>query len=183
MLSNSVIEHMNVAKQYKTIMYSAVIAVYGFAYYFENSLAYLIALFIIASVYLLDLEQNLSVLKIAMYALVFLQGEDSHWEERSDKYNREFSVRSPMISPYILLSASSAVLGILQLDYSADLRINGIYVFIISITTIFCVGIILYHKNDYNKKRITYKANWEKIKLYEETNENSKNETVKKGCK
>lgn len=88
-----------------------------------------------------------------------------------------------MISPYILLSASSAVLGILQLDYSADLRINGIYVFIISITTIFCVGIILYHKNDYNKKRITYKANWEKIKLYEETNENSKNEPVKKGCK
>ena len=183
MLSNSVIEHMNVAKQYKTIMYSAVIAVYGFAYYFENSLAYLIALFIIASVYLLDLEQNLSVLKIAMYALVFLQGEDSHWEERSDKYNNEFAVRSPMINPYILLAVSSAVLGILQLDYSADLRINGIYVFIISITTIFCVGIILYHKNDYNKKRITYKANWEKIKLYEETNENSKNETVKKGCK
>ena len=102
----------------------------------------------------------MSALKIAMYALVFLQGEDSHWEERSDKYNNEFAVRSPMINPYILLAVSSAVLGILQLDYLADIRINGIYVFIISITTIFCVGIILYHKNDYNEKCITYKANW-----------------------
>lgn len=66
---------------------------------------------------MLDLEQNLSALKIAMYALVFLQGEDSHWEERSDKYNSEFAVRSPMISSYILLAVSGAVLGILQLDY------------------------------------------------------------------
>lgn len=137
-----------------------IVAVYAFAYYFENPLVYLIALFIVASVFLLDLEQNLSALKIAMYALVFLQGEDSHWEERSDKYNNEFAVRSPMINPYILLAVSSAVLGILQLDYLADIRINGIYVFIISITTIFCVGIILYHKNDYNEKCITYKANW-----------------------
>lgn len=100
---------------YRSICKIAV--VYVFAYYFEKPLVYLIALFIVASVFLLDLEQNLSVLIIAMYALVLLQGEDSHWEERSDKYNNEFAVRSPMINPYILLAVSGAVLGILQLDY------------------------------------------------------------------
>lgn len=168
LLRGEIQEGIKTAENYKAIMYSATAAIYAFAIGFKEPMAYLLTLFIIIPVYLQNVEQTLSTLRIGAYLYVFIEGVEFNWETRLKKFDDTYKSKSPPINPYISLSAISTILVFAFQDYSMKIHYILFRLGIAVLAFIISAFIIRIKQINYLTEKQKYIHLWMEIKKMEE---------------
>ena len=88
-LREEILCSMQVVKNYRSLLYSIVVAVLAFAFDKNESILFLVPFFAIFPIYLLAMHQIDSTLRIGAYIYVFLEPEtDCKWKTRLHKYDQ-----------------------------------------------------------------------------------------------
>lgn len=171
-LREEIMFSMKTVKNYRTFMYTVVVATLAFAIDKEDPILCLIPFCIIIPLFLLAMHQIDSTLRIGAYIYVFLEpGTECQWETRIYKYDKkhrnEYSTKKSSIDPYWCVSLCCLILSIIYLDFikidimffltimfQATVLITSIYVFITK-------------RVDYEKTKEKYINEWKSIKKNE----------------
>lgn len=167
-LREEILCSMQVVKNYRSLLYSIVVAVLAFAFDKNESILFLVPFFAIIPIYLLAMHQIDSTLRIGAYIYVFLEPEtDCKWETRLHKYDqlhrKQYSTKKTSIDAYWCISACCLILSILKLDYK-----NIGFMFYLTIMgqiiiLIICVYLFVKKRPDYAIIKEKYINEWLEI--------------------
>lgn len=174
MLREEIMMSMEVVKNYRTMLYTIVVAILAFAFEKENPWLFLAPFAAILPLYLLAMQQIDSTLRIGAYIYVFLEPyTDFKWETNLYKYDqmhkRQYSTKKSSIDAYVILSMCCIALSIANLDY-ANIQNWKTWSCIVAqtILTIFSIWCFKTKHVDYIETKEKYIEEWKEIKALEE---------------
>lgn len=112
-----------VVKNYRSLLYTIVVAVLAFAFDKNEAILFLVPFIAIIPIYLLAMHQIDSTLRIGAYIYVFLEpGTECKWETRLYKYDQlhknQYSTKKTSIEAYGYVSICCILLSVIKLDYT-----------------------------------------------------------------
>lgn len=124
MLREEILMSLEVVKNYRTMLYTIVVAILAFAFDKENPWLFLVPFVAILPLYSLAMHQIDSTLRIGAYICVFLEPTTNFkWETNLYKYDQlhknEYSTKKSSIDSYVIMSICCIILSVVNLDYSA----------------------------------------------------------------
>lgn len=175
-LREEILASMQTVKNYRTILYTIVIAALAFAFDKDVAILFLVPFCAIIPLYLLAMHQVDSIMRMGAYIYVFLEpGTDCQWETRlleyDKKHKNEYSTKKTSIDPYWCLSFCCLALSILKLDYCSRNYDFYITIAIQIIILILCIYIFATKRPDYLETKEKYIKEWQEI----QRNENKEN--------
>lgn len=173
-LKQEILYSVQVVKNYRSLLYSIVVAVLAFAFDKDDPILFLLPFFVIIPIYLHAMHQVDSMMRIGAYIYVFLEPEtDCKWETRLYKYDQlhknQYSTKKTSIDTYCCMSFVCLLLSIIKLDYAnIDLMF---YVTIIGqlIAAITCAYFFIKKRPDYASRKEKYINEWLEIQKEENT--------------
>lgn len=159
-------------RQYECVMYTVVVAVLAFAIESGHYILCMIPYIIIMPIFHIVMGTKQGISKAATYMIVFLEGNDYHWETLHKKYDEKYiakkndSLKWQTHSQYYLLSSVCSLLTMFMLiinnSYSTNYKISvslGVTAF-----TLIMFRIIYKNTFIYETTKPLMIDNWEKIK-------------------
>jgi len=171
-LRAEILSALQAIRNYRTILYTIVIAALAFAFEKEEAILFLIPFCAIIPLYLLAMHQIDSVMRMGAYIYVFLEpGTECQWETRLYQYDRlhrnQYSTKKTSIDVYWAMSLCCLFLSIVKLDYcnkGFDFYFTIILQIVIFIT---CTYMFIKKRPDYLSVKEHYIDEWEEIKCKE----------------
>lgn len=122
-LRTEILSSLQIFKNYRNILYTIVVAALVFAFNSNEAMLFLIPSFIIIPIYLLEMDEYDSIIRIATYIYVFLEpNTECYWETRLYKHeilkSRKNCKRRMSTEPYWYLSFGCLFLSLLKLNWS-----------------------------------------------------------------
>lgn len=147
-------------KNYRSLLYTIVVAALAFAFDRDEAILFLIPAFIIMPIYLLEMQQVDSQMKLGAYIYVFLEPKtECKWETRTYKYDNlhknKYRRKIMPAEPYWYLSFGCLFLSLLKLNFNT---INLNFWLVISLQILLLLLIVYI----FIKKRINHMALKEK---------------------
>lgn len=172
-LREEILYSMQVVKNYRSLLYTLVIAILAFAFDKDEAILFLLPFVAIIPLYLLAMHQIDSTIRTGAYISVFLEdGTECQWETRLYKYDKlhrnEYSTKKTRIDPYWCISFCCIALSILKLDY-ADSNLNFYLVVAMQIVIlIVCIYLFVKKRPDYLETKEKYIKEWKEIRVQEQ---------------
>lgn len=177
-LRNEIIYSMQIIKNYRSLLYTIVIAVLAIAFQSDHAVMFLVPFLVIIPIYLLEMHQVDSTARIGAYILVFIEPEtECQWETRLLKYERTYKKdnrnKESLINPYWCISFGCVLLSFMKLDYY-NRNIN-FYIILAEQIFAFVLWVFVFMKNNVNslEAKEKYRKEWNEIKK-EECREHNK---------
>lgn len=171
-LREEILYSIQVVKNYRSLLYTIVVAALAFAFDKNEAILFLIPFVAIIPIYLLAMHQIDSTLRIGAYIYVFLEpGTDCKWETRLHKYDqlhkRQYSTKKTSIEAYWCVSVCCLLLSVIKLDYT-----NIDFMFYITIigqiiVLMICIYLFIKKKPDYLSTKEKYINEWLEIQKEE----------------
>ena len=159
-------------KNYRTLLYTIVVAILAFGFDKDAAIIFLLPFCAIIPLYLLEMRQIDSMMRLGTYIYVFLEpGTDCKWETRLLEYDKlhknQYSTKKSLINSYWSVSLCCIALSVLKLDYCN--RNFWFYFTIILqlIILIICSYLFLRKRIDYLAVKEKYIKEWEEIRKIE----------------
>jgi len=172
-LREEILLSLQTAKNYRSILYTVVVALLAFAFEKDDAILFLIPFAVIIPLYLLSMHQIDSSLRMGAYIYVFLErGTDCQWETRLLKYDNlytnQYDTKKPRMDPYWYIGICCLGISVAKLDYS----VRGVHFFmtIIAQIVILIAGIYIFLKKrpNYLEVKKKYIKRWEEVRSQEE---------------
>lgn len=171
-LREEVLYAMQAIKNYRSLLYTIVVAMLAFAFDKNKSILFLVPFVAIIPIYLLAMHQIDSTLRIGAYIYVFLEpGTDCKWETRLHKYDqlhkKQYSTKNTSIEAYWYVSICCLLLSVMKLEYS---NINFMFYITIAgqiIVLIICIYLFIKKRPDYASVKEKYINEWLEIQKEE----------------
>lgn len=175
-LREEILSSMQTVKNYRSLLYTIVIAVLAFAFDKGVAVLFLLPFSAIIPLYLLAMHQIDSTMRIGAYIYVFLEPDtECKWETRLLEYDKlhknQYSTKKSSIDPYWCISLCCLLLSILYLDYRNIGVEFCITIAVQVIILISCIYIFINKRPDYLVIKEKYIKEWQEI----QKNENSSN--------
>lgn len=167
-LREEILFSMQMVKNYRSLLYTIVIATLAYAFDKDVAILFLIPFCAIIPLYLLAMHQVDSTMRIGAYIYVFLEpGTDCKWETRLIEYDKlhrnQYSTKKTAIDPYWCVSFCCLILSVLKLNFYNI----GIDFYITIMAQIFilivCIYIFLKKRPDYLRLKEKYIEEWKEI--------------------
>lgn len=166
-LREEILKDSTAVQNYRNVMYATVAAVYTFAFTQSEPLIFLVPIFIIIPIYKMCMARTSSMCRIGAYLLVFLEGEEFHWETRLHKYDEVYtiSIKKATVSPYSISILISIVLCVSRINFDCILSPDNIVRIGICVGVgIVCFRIIRAGQINYIEEKDKYIKRWKYIK-------------------
>lgn len=169
-LREEILLSLQIVKNYRSLLYSAVAALLAFAFDKSDPVLFLLPFVVIIPLHLLSMHQIDSSLRTGAYIHVFLENEEeAHWETRLLQYDKlhqnQYDTKKVNIDPYWCLSLLCLIFSILHVDFEK----RNFYVLPILQLAILvvCVYFFIRKRPNYLKRKMYYINEWEKIREIE----------------
>lgn len=168
-LRNEIIYSMQIIKNYRSLLYTIVIAVLALAFQSDNVVMFLIPFLVIIPIYLLEMHQVDSTARIGAYISVFIEPEtDCQWETRLLKYEKTYKNnnrnKESLINPYWCISFGCIILSFMKLNYY-NRNINFYIIFAEQIFAfVLCVFVFIKKNVNSLETKEKYIKEWNEIK-------------------
>ncbi|MEY8391712.1 hypothetical protein D3Z36_08405 [Lachnospiraceae bacterium] len=172
MLREEILFSMQTVKNYRTLLYSIVIAVLAFAFDKGEAILFLLPFVAVIPLYLLAMHQIDSTMRLGAYIYVFIEpGTECQWETRLNKYDflhrNQYSTKKSSIDPYWYLSFCCLLLSVLKLDFcnrDVEFYVTAVTQIIILIS---CIYLFIKKRPDYLTTKEKYIREWKEIQRME----------------
>lgn len=173
-LRQEIMYSMQIVKNYRTLLYTIVVATLVFAFDKGEAILFLIPLCAIIPIYLLAVHQIDSTLRLGAYIYVFIEPQtECQWETRLLEYDKlhknQYSTKKSSISPYWCISLSCLALSVLYLNYNNRDFMFYITILIQIIILVLCIYLFINKTPNYLETKKEYIEEWKEIKRIEET--------------
>ncbi len=173
MLREEILFSMQTVKNYRTLLYSIVIAVLAFAFDKDEAILFLLPFCVIIPLYLLAMHQIDSTMRLGAYIYVFIEpGTECQWETRIIKYDilhrNQYSTKKSSIDPYWCVSLCCILLSILKLDIcniDVEFYVTALMQIILLIS---CIYLFIKKRPDYLTIKEKYIKEWKEIQRMED---------------
>lgn len=171
-LRAEILQSMQIVKNYRSLLYTIVVAALAFAFEKNEAILFLVPFFAIIPIYLLSLHQIDSTIRIGAYIYVFIEQEtDINWETRLYNYDKlhinEYSTKKLSVDSYQCLSLCCIILSVLKLNYCC-IDLNLFFtIFVQIIISALCIYIFKNKKIDYLLVKEKYINEWKEIQRIE----------------
>lgn len=167
-LREEILSSMQTVKNYRTLLYTIVIAALAFAFDKDIALLFLLPFCAIIPLYLLAMHQVDSTIRIGAYIYVFLEpNTDCQWETRLLKYDKlhrnQYSTKRTSIDAYWYVSICCLFLSIIKLNYDNIGFEFCVTIIAQIIVLIDCIWIFVKKRPDYLKLKEKYIKEWKEI--------------------
>lgn len=163
-LRNEILQGLKFIKEFHALLYTVVVAIFAFAFSQSEPLIFLLPVFVIIPVYLMDMKEISGILRKGAYILVFYEETEAGWETRLRDYDGLYSDEKTEINPYIFLSFCGPAICLFKLNYlnfNAYTISRGIAAVAALIT---CLVVIKTKQVDYKTEKEKYIERWQKLK-------------------
>lgn len=170
MLREEILMSMEIVKNYRSLLYTIVVAILAFGFDKGNPWLFLIPFAAIIPLYLLAMHQIDSTLRIGAYIYVFLEPVmDIKWETNLYEYDRlhknQYSTKKSSIDPYVVMSICCIVLSVVNLDFSNICRWDMFGCIVAQmILLVYSLWCFKTKHIDYLKTKEKYIEEWEMVK-------------------
>lgn len=172
-LREEILKEATAVQNYRNVMYASIAAIYTFAFTQSEPLVFLVPIFVIMPIYKICTSRTSAMCRIGAYLLVFLEGDEFHWETRLHKYDEvyEINVKKSTISPYTISVLTSGLLCFIRIDFANFYSLDNIArVSICVLVCMYCVITIRKNQINYIKEKDKYIERWMHIQKKEEAN-------------
>lgn len=175
-LREEIMFSMQTVKNYRSLLYTIVVAVLAFAVDKGEAILFLVPFVAIVPIYLLSMHQIDSTMRIGAYIYVFLEPNlPVGWETRlyvyDQLYKNEYGTKKTSIDSYLVLSFLCIIMSIVNMDFNNKDYMFYIIVFLQIVISIVCIFIFIKKRPDYLKVKEKYIADWKRVKSIEDTEE------------
>lgn len=172
-LRQEILFSMQIVKNYRSLLYTIVIASLAYAFDKDEAMLFLIPFCAIIPLYLLTMHQIDSTMRVGAYIYVFIEPKtECQWETRLYEYDclhkNQYSTKRMYISPYWCISLCCLILSVMKLR---DLQLGSYFYFVVVMQVILfvtCVYIFTCKRVDYLTMKEKYISEWQEIKRLEE---------------
>lgn len=172
-LREEILYSMQVVKNYRSLLYTLVIAILAFAFDKDETVLFLLPFVAIIPLYLLAMHQVDSTIRIGAYIYVFLEeGTECQWETRLYKYDKlhrnQYSTKKTNIDPYWCISFCCLALSVMKLDFT-NRNFNFYFVITMQIIILLgCIYLFVKKRPDYLETKEKYIREWKEIQAQEQ---------------
>ena len=171
-LREEILYSMQVVKNYRSLLYTIVVAALAFAFDKDESILFLVPFSAIIPIYILAMHQIDSTMRIGAYIYVFLEPEtDCKWETRLLKYDqmhkKQYSTKKTSIDAYWCVSIGCLLLSVIRLDYANINLMFYVTIILQILILIICSYLFIKKRPDYAVAKEKYINEWLEIRKIE----------------
>lgn len=171
-IREEMLEAMRNEKSYFSLLYTITVAVFAFAFTQKEPLIFLVPFTVIIPIYIMNMKQISSILRMGTYILVFHENNVSGWETRLAKYDESTYEYKREISAYSILAICSFVLCFWKIYILGIQTEENMARLIVAVCCLcICLYIIEVKRINYKVVKDSYIEKWQAIKDSETSDE------------